>query len=280
MSGRLLAAGYQVTVFDTRADVVQASVAKGARAAASVAAVAAAVDTVLLSLPTPDVVESVCGQIAAAGGKVKTIVDLSTTGPRVAKRVAEAVRAKGITAMDSPVSGGIAGAVNGTLAVMVAGPRAQFDALEPMLKHIGKVFFIGEEPGMGQMMKLCNNFLSATAMAATAEAVVLGAKAGLDPKVMCDVINAGSGMNTASRDKFPKSVLPRSFDFGFATGLLWKDVRLCVDEAEALGVPMMVGGAVKQVWSLANRQLGPDSDFTEIAKLAEGWAGVQIPKKG
>ena len=109
---------------------------------------------------------------------------------------------------------------------------------------IGKVFFIGEKPGSAQTMKLANNFLSATAMVATSEAVVMGVKAGLDPAVMIDVINAGSGLNTASRDKFPRSVLPRSFDFGFATGLMVKDVRLALEEMKSLGLSMEVAEAV------------------------------------
>ena len=277
MANRMLAAGFQVTVFDTNAETVKALVAKGATAAASPVDLASKVATVLLSLPTPTVVEAVANAVSS-GTKVKTVIDLSTTGPRVAQKVAAALAAKGITGVDAPVSGGIAGAVKGTLAVMVACPKPLYETLAPMLGHIGKVFFIGEKPGMGQMMKLCNNLLSATAMAATSEAVVLGVKAGLDPAVMIDVINSGSGMNTASRDKFPKSVLPRTFDFGFTTGLLWKDVRLCVDEAEALGVPMMVGSAVKQMWLHANQQLGPDCDFTEIVKLPERWAGVVVKK--
>ena len=134
--------------------------------------------------------------------------------------------------LDSPVSGGVGGAEKGTLAVMVSGPRADFEAVKPALDVIGKVFFIGEKPGSAQTMKLANNLLSATAMVATSEAVVMGVKAGLDPDVMIDVINAGSGMNTASRDKFPRSILPRSFDFGFATGLMVKDVRLCARRDE------------------------------------------------
>ena len=104
----------------------------------------------------------------------------------------------------------------------------------------------------------------------------MGVKAGLDPQLMCEVINAGSGRNSATQDKFPRSVIPRSFDFGFATGLLYKDVRLCLEEAEALGVPMWVGAAVRQIWQFANAQLGPASDFTEIVKCVEEWAAVEV----
>ena len=159
---------------------------------------------------------------------------------------------------------------------MVSGPKGEFELLKPALDVIGKVFFIGEKPGAAQTMKLANNFLSATAIVATSEAVVMGVKAGLDPAVMIEVINAGSGMNTASRDKFPRAVLPRTFDFGFATGLSYKDVRLCVEEAEALGVPMVVGGAVREMLAVTRARFGAGSDFTYIAKVLEEWAGVEI----
>ncbi len=141
---------------------------------------------------------------------------------------------------------------------------------------IGKVFFIGEKPGSGQTMKLANNFLSATAMVATSEAVVMGVKSGLDPAVMVDVINAGSGMNTASRDKFPRAVLPRSFDFGFTTGLMVKDVRLAVEEMRSLGLSMEVAEAVGRLWEVIIRDQGAESDFTEAIKPIEKKAGVVV----
>jgi 3-hydroxyisobutyrate dehydrogenase-like beta-hydroxyacid dehydrogenase len=141
------------------------------------------------------------------------------------------------------------------------------------------VFFIGEKPGSAQTMKLANNFLSATAMVATSEAVVMGVKSGLDPAVMVDVINAGSGMNTASRDKFPRAVLPRTFDFGFATALMVKDVRLALDEMKSLGLSMEVAEAVGRLWEVVIREQGPDSDFTEAIKPIEKAAGVIVGGK-
>ena len=278
MALRLVAAGYELVVHDVRPESAAKLVAKGARAAASPAEVASAVDTVLLSLPTPPIVREVAAKVGG-GSKVKTVIDLSTTGATAAREIAAALAAKGITAVDSPVSGGVAGAVAGTLAVMVAGPRALCAELEPMLAVFGKVFFIGERPGMGQTMKLANNLLSATAMAATAEAVVFGVKSGLDPAVMCDVINAGSGRNTASMDKVPKQVITRKFAQGFATGLMYKDVRLCLEEAEAAGAPMPVSTAVRGMWARANDELGGDSDMTAIVQLLERAAGVVVKGK-
>ena len=282
MASRLLAAGYQLTVYDVRQEAVDALVAKGAQAAASPQAVGAAAATVLLSLPEPAIVRrAVLGADgvaagAAAGGAVKTIIDLSTTGAAAAREIAAALAAQGISAVDAPVSGGVSGAVNGTLAVMAACPRALFTQLEPMLAHLGRVFFIGENPGMGQTMKLANNLLSATAMAATSEAVAFGVKAGIDAALMIEVINAGSGRNTATEAKFPKAILPRSFDFGFTTGHMFKDVRLCLEEADAAGVPMPVAAAVRDLWRRTFDEMGGDSDFTNIAQVVERSVGVKI----
>jgi 3-hydroxyisobutyrate dehydrogenase-like beta-hydroxyacid dehydrogenase len=183
---------------------------------------------------------------------------------------------RGITAVDAPVSGGPAGARNGTLAVMIAGPRHLAEQLTQMLQVLGRTFFIGERPGMGQTMKLANNMLSATALAATSEALVMGVKAGLDAGVMLDVINAGSGRNSASQDKLPRCVLPRKFDFGFTLALLHKDVRLGLEQAAALGLPMPVGSTVGQMLMLAMATEGADADITTIVRMVERWTGVEV----
>jgi 3-hydroxyisobutyrate dehydrogenase-like beta-hydroxyacid dehydrogenase len=181
--------------------------------------------------------------------------------------------------IDCPVSGGVGGAAKGTLAVMVSGPKAEVDAVKDVLAVFGTVFVIGEKPGMAQTMKLANNVLSATTMAATAEAVAMGVKAGLDPAIMIDVINAGSGRSRASDQKFPQSILPRTFNYGFATGLMLKDVRLAVAEAKDLGVPNDVISKVLDAWETTNTEYGADSDFTSIVKMVEERAGVTIGKK-
>jgi 3-hydroxyisobutyrate dehydrogenase-like beta-hydroxyacid dehydrogenase len=214
-----------------------------------------------------------------AGKRAKIFVDLSTTGPRTTAIVTAGLAEKGIATIDAPVSGGVPGAKKGTLAVMASGPSALVGRLEPLLSIFGKIFYVGERPGMGQAMKLANNLLSATAMAITSEAMVMGVKAGLDPKLMIDVINWGTGRNTATETKFPQQILPRTFAQGFATGLMYKDVRLCLEEAEALQVPMWVGSAVRMLWQLANSERGPDSDFTEIVRCVEAWAGVEVASR-
>jgi 3-hydroxyisobutyrate dehydrogenase-like beta-hydroxyacid dehydrogenase len=280
IGGRLLDAGYRLVVNDTRVDAIEALGGLGAMPATSPSEVASAADTVLLSLPTPDVVESVVlGESGVAqGSRVRTIVDLSTTGPRTAKRIAEKLSGTGVTWIDAPVSGGVGGAKAGTLAVMASGPREVFERLQPMLKVIGKPFFIGEEPGLAQMMKVVNNLLSGSAMAISAEAVAIGVKAGLDAATMIDVINAGSGRNSATLEKFPRSILNRRFDYGFAAGLMLKDIRLCLDEAEALGLSMPVANAVRALWQRTIDTLGPESDFTRIVETVEKDAGVVVGK--
>lgn len=276
---RLLEAGHTVHVYDPSAQAMAIAVQRGAKPAASAAAVADAADIVLASLPTPDIVRAaVLGEAGLAAGKRATVViDLSTTGPRTAAAIAAELAQEGrITLVDSPVSGGVAGAEKGTLACMVSCPRAVFERVEPVLKVFGKLFFVGEQPGLGQTLKLANNLLSAAALAATCEVMAMGVKAGLDPQTMLDVINVSSGRNSATQDKFPRAILPRTFDVAFSTGLLFKDVRLCLEEAEAIGVPMVVGGAVRQMLSIANSTYGAGSDCSEMVKLLEGWAGVEV----
>ena len=282
MARRLIEAGHQLTVFDTSKQAIDRLVALGAQAAASPKDIADRCETVLASLPSLQAsLEVGTGAGGVIEGKrIKRFVDLSTVGSGMAVRIHDLLAKRNIVQIDCPVSGGVGGAEKGTLAVMVSGPEADFEALKPALAVIGKVFFIGEKPGSAQTMKLANNFLSATAVVATSEAVVMGVKSGLDPHVMIDVINSGSGMNTASRDKFPRAILPRSFDFGFATGLMVKDVRLFLEEAKSLGMSMEVAEAVGRLWEVVIRETGAESDFTTVIKPIEKAAGVVVGGKG
>jgi 3-hydroxyisobutyrate dehydrogenase-like beta-hydroxyacid dehydrogenase len=278
MARRLTEAGHHLVVFDTRKEAIDKLTALGAKAAASPKDVADRVETVLASLPSLQAsLEVATGNGGVIEGKrVKRFVDLSTVGSHMAVRIHDLLANKNIVQLDSPVSGGVGGAEKGTLAVMVSGPRADFELIKPALEAIGRPFFIGEKPGSAQTMKLANNLLSATAVAATSEAVVMGVKSGLDPGIMIDVINVGSGMNTASRDKFPRAILPRSFDFGFTTAMMVKDVRLFLDEAKALGMSMEVAEAVGRLWEVVIREMGAESDFTSAIKPIEAAAGVVV----
>ena len=281
MARRLVEAGHRLVVNDTRPEAVTRLTDMGAQAATSPAEIADKVETVIASLPTPDIVHAVATGPGGVieGQRVRRFIDTSTTGSAMAKRIFARLAERDIVQIDSPVSGGVTGAAKGTLAVMASGPRQEVSIVEPALAVFGKVFFIGEQPGDGQTMKLANNFLSATAMAATAEAMVMGVKAGLDPRVMLDVINSGTGRNTATEHKFPKIILPRTFDLGFTNGLMIKDVKLCLSEAGNLGVPMQVAEAVMRLLQQACDEMGADADLTTIVQPLEHRTGVEVRAK-
>ncbi|GFG86331.1 NAD(P)-dependent oxidoreductase [Mycolicibacter algericus] len=279
MAGRLAAAGRELVVYDTRGEVINRASKFGAHAASSPQQVADRAEIVLASLPSLQASSAVVEAVAeavAGGANTKLFIDLSTVGSAVAQRNHTTLQARGVAALDAPVSGGVGGASQGSLAIMVSGPRAAFDAAEALLDELGRPVFVSEKPGAAQTMKLVNNLMAATTLAATAEVMVMGVKAGLDPQVMIDVLDAGSGGTHASRDKFPKAVLPRTFDYGFATGLMVKDVRLYLDEAGALGLPSQLADAVAALWESTLRDEGPESDFTSIVKVLESAAGVTV----
>jgi len=222
-------------------------------------------DTVFLSLPDGPVSVAVAGELAAMKDPaVSVVIDLSTIGLEAAKEAARTLAGAGITYIDAPVSGGQTGAKAGTITVMWAGPADVLESHRDVMMSIAKnLFHVGDEAGQGQAVKLLNNFLSATAMAATSEAVAFGLSQGLDMKTLLDVVNVSTGRNTATDDKFPNRILTGTYDAGFKTGLLTKDVGLFLDNAKAAGTPVAVAETVAQLWRRADKAL-PDSDFTRI----------------
>jgi 3-hydroxyisobutyrate dehydrogenase-like beta-hydroxyacid dehydrogenase len=278
MACRLIGGDHGVIAFDTNTAALERVVALGAHAASSPKDVADRADTVLASLPSPVVSLQVATGTGGVieGARVKRYVDLSTVGRQTAMQIHDRLAEHDIVAIDSPVSGGVSGAQKGALAIMVSGPRDEFETIRTTLEAMGRPFYIGEQPGSAQTMKLANNILAANVLAATAEVVVMGVKSGLDPGVMIEVLNAGSGGTSASRDKFPRAILPRTFDYGFATGLMVKDVRLYLDEAKALGVPVDVAETIGRLWEATARDEGPESDFTSVIKPFEKAAGVTV----
>ena len=279
ISEAIAAGGHALTVHDRDAGALEAAVAAGAVAAPSARAVADAAEVVFVSLPTPDVVREVaCGDDGlAGGGAMRTYVDLSTTGAAVAAEVAANLGSRGVDVLDAPVSGGVAGARARTLAVIAAGEPHVFERIRPLLELFGgNVFHVGEAPGQGQTAKLLNNLLSATATTITSEAVSMGVAAGLDPATLLEVFNAGTGRNMATAQKFPAHVLTRRFDSGFRLELMAKDLELCMAEARGRQIPMVLGGLVQQIWTLARTESASDADHTEIVRLFERWAGVEI----
>lgn len=277
----LLRAGERVVLFDTREEALQSFAGReGAMPARSPADVADRAETVMVSLPTPDVVRSVVTdeQQGLIGGRaIRTFIDLSTTGVEVSGQLAGATSAAGISYLDAPVSGGVRGARAGTLAVFAAGPSEVFDRAAPLFAPFAKtVLRVGDQPGQGQIAKLLNNLLSATAVTITSEALTVGVRAGLEPEALLEAFNSGSGRNTATEQKFPNSVLTRRFDSGFRLELMLKDVRLCLQEARRERVPMILGAAVEQLWTAAAAESEPAWDHTEFVRMYERWSGVEI----
>ena len=279
MAARLLDAGHPLCVHDALPDAVNALVEAGARGAATPREVADRAATVLVSLPSPAVVREVAlGETGLLGGAaLRRYVDLSTTGPQVAEEVGARLAEAGLECVDAPVSGGPTGAAAGTLTIMLAGRQGALDAVRPLLGALGSsLFVVGERPGQGQLAKVINNLLSASAIAITAEAVALGVRGGLDPETLVEVVGASTGSSNAVLDKFPNQVLTRRFDQGFRLALMTKDVRLCLDEARRREVPMVLGAAVEQLWGLALREADEDADCTAIVKMIEGWSDTTI----
>ncbi|MBN9506704.1 MAG: NAD(P)-dependent oxidoreductase [Altererythrobacter sp.] len=260
-------------VHDISPAAVDALVMKGAKAAGSAEALGRQCDVVFMSLPTPAIVRAAAGEVIA-GGSPRIVCDLSTSGPQLAQELHALLAPLGVASFDAPVSGGIRGAEQGTLAIMVGGPQALYPELEPLLRAIGNPFFLGETPGAGQVAKLANNLLSLAAIATTAEAMTLAIKAGLDPARMIEVLNAGTGANSATRDKWPRAVLPRTFDFGFSAQLSLKDTRLALAEAQAMGVPLPTGERLATLLDRVLATYGDAADFTAMAKVIEADAGL------
>ena len=276
---RLLAAGYDLTVFDINPAMVERLQEKGAKVAQSSLEIGQTCEVVLLCLPMPAAVAEVAtGKDGVMhGAAVKVIIDLSTTGPSVTGEVAAAVQAKGIDFLGAPVSGGTVAAEKGTLTLMISGRESLVQEMDPIFKTLGKnLFYLGADPTLGQTMKLVNNTLCAVGMVASCEALVYGAKAGLDAKLMLDVLNVSSGRSFATLEKIPQCVLNREFPTRFTTELIHKDIKLCIEEAEKLGAPMLVSQAARSFLAFAITQGDGKKDYAHTIKHFEGWAGVEF----
>ncbi len=263
MCARLAEAGYELIVFDAAGTRARAPVK--AAAASGIEEVAQKAATVFLSLPDGDVSLAVIDRIIEApASKVERVIDLSTVGLDASRLAHGRLREAGIGFIDAPVSGGVGGAKAGTLSVMWAGSAADLGAGAEAFSIFGSnVAHVGEEPGQGQAMKLLNNFLSATAMAATSEAIAFGLSQGLDMGTMLAILNVSTGQNTATNDKFPNRIQTGTFDAGFALALMAKDVALYAQCVRAAGVSNRLGELMEATWNEAHKAM-PGSDFTRI----------------
>lgn len=268
MAGRLVAAGYHVIGYDIAG--TDGRLPEGVNRAATIAELATQADIICLSVPDGAASLDVCTQIASTTERrTQTVIDLSTIGIAAARACAATLDAENVTYIDAPVSGGVAGARAGSLAMMVGAPAASFASVEPILAvFASQRFRVGDAAGQGQAMKLLNNYVSAAALAATCEATVFGARLGLDLPMMVDVLNASSGRSAASQDKFPRSVVPRTYDFGFSAALMTKDVTLYLESAQSADVPHDAAAAIAALWQRFTA-LNPAADFTALHRFLE-----------
>lgn len=275
MTQRLLAAGHTVHVFNRSRAAVDSLVAEGATAADSAAQVAQRAEVVMSALPTPDSVQSVYAEMAAAARAGQIYIDHSTVGPGLNRACAEQLKAHGADFLDAPVSGGPAGAQAGTLTVMVGGEQAVFDTALPVLQAFGKNIRLCGAVGAGQVVKLINQLLVGVHTSAIAEAAVFGARFGADPQVVLDLLGTSFGGSTMMTRNMPR-FMSRDFSGATPVNLILKDLGLIHDEAKAGGVPLLLGALAEQRFSEARARGMGDEDMAALVKLWEEPAGVNV----
>ena len=278
MCRHLIEAGHMVLVYDVNPSHMARMVSLGAQPAESPKAVAQACNIVFSSLPGPREIEQVAlganGIIAAARPGL-IFVDLSTNSPTVAKRVCAALAAQGITMLDAPVSGGVAGAERGSLAVMVGGDTQAFETCKPLLQHIGAHIFHVGEIGSGSVAKLVNNMLAFVNAVTAYEGMLLGVKAGVDPQIIHDIVQVGSGASSAMR-AFPQKIFAGDFAPGFMIDLAHKDLRLALELGDELSVPLMMGSVCINFLREARANGRGGDDLCGLMRRMEEHLGIEV----
>jgi 3-hydroxyisobutyrate dehydrogenase-like beta-hydroxyacid dehydrogenase len=276
MARNLLKAGFDVVVYDTQQDRLESLAEAGARAASSAREVADRAEIVMVCLNTIEAGHAVAKEVA--GGKaVRIYVDMSTTGPSVAADIRAHFDGTEIVMLDAPVSGHISKAVDGSLTVIVSGSREAAEQVRPAFEAMGEnIFYIGDIAGGGQMMKLANNYLNNVQAIATSEAITMGIKFGLDPKIMFDVLNVSTGRNSQTSGKLRDAVLSREFAGGANMKISHKDISLAVEEAESLGSPALTGALVRGIFAEALAKGGDKERSSAIFKYVAAKAGLDF----
>lgn len=272
MAGRLLDAGHELWIYDVREEAMRPLIERQARRAATPKELADACDTVVISLPTLAIFRRALeGEKGLLAGKaMKTLINTCTVGSPFVKEISELCGSQTVTVIDAPISGGVAGARDGTLAVMVSGDPGTVTELMPVFRTWGKTIVVaGDAPGAAQVMKLTNNMLCAVAFVATSEAMTMSGKAGIPPEAMLQILNNGTGRNFATMQLFPQAVLPGTFNFGATIEILMKDVDLAIEQGEDLGVPMWVCQAVRLVLKHGVYQGRTQQDLSRIVQIIE-----------
>ena len=278
MAGYLVKSGYAVTGYDVSAERLEAAARAGVTRAGSAALAAGAADVVLSSLPHPAAVRDAYlggGGIVAAARSGATLIDLSTVDPDTWKDVARAAGERGLACLDAPVSGGPAEAGSGRLVFLVGGEAAVLDRCRPILATLGSEIHHVGPLGSAQVVKIVNNVMTMGNVAVAAEAMVLGVKAGLDPKRLFDILSTSGGRSHHFLKRFP-NVLAGDFAPRFSIALSRKDLGLAARLAESLGVPMLTTAVVRQVYEAAAAAGLDGRDMVAVTELFERWAGVQV----
>ncbi len=272
MCRQLLAGGYTVWVYDANPEATGRLEETAARPASSLRELAGETEVIFLSLPNSEIVEEVVlGREGLAGGlsPEQTVIDLSSSKPLRTRALAERLAARGVRMLDAPVSGGVARARDGTLAIMVGGEEEVYEEHRGLLGHFGeKVFYMGDH-GAGHLTKALNNLLSATTLVSASEAVLLGMEGGLDPERFIEVVNVSTGRSNSTEAKFPNYILNRAFDAGFSTEFYDKDVSTALETAAEYDFPVTVGSAVGSIWRQAVEEGYGPKDHTEIYAFLE-----------
>lgn len=277
MVRNLARAGFRLALLDARPGAA-AALGLHAELPADAAALGARCRVAVTMLPDGAVVrEVVLGERGLVAGLApgSVVIDMSSSSPMGTRALGEALAERGISLVDAPVSGGVKRAVDGSLAIMAGGEPAVIARCRPVLAAMGRQIFATGPLGSGHAMKALNNYVSAAGLAAAAEAVLAGSRFGLDPQTIVGVLNASTGKNNSTENKFPQFILPRTFASGFSLGLMVKDLRTALDVAHATGTPAPLAESVVAAWADAERLLGPGADHTAVVQyweaLAEGW---------
>jgi 3-hydroxyisobutyrate dehydrogenase-like beta-hydroxyacid dehydrogenase len=279
MTRRLVEAGYKVMTYDIDPEALKRARDLGAETRSSPKELALYCNPIITMLPDSPIIEKVVlgeGGIIEGAQKDGVLIDMSTAYPMSTIMLSKQLGKKGMRMLDAPVAGGVSGAEQGSLTIMVGGDSRLVEQCRPLFQVLGKKLFHMGETGAGHIMKAANNFLSACYMAATSEAVALATKAGLNPRKVVEVLQVSSGKSNASDVKFPKFVLRRTFADGFRTELFYKDLDITTRLSRELQVPMLVANTVQQLYGLALSQGYGSKGHTSIAHMIEEWARVKM----
>ena len=277
MATRLLEASYPLAVADTSDAALAPFRERGVACATSGGALPG--DVVITMLPTDaHVHEALLGPGGALERGRRVAIDMSSARPAGTLATAAQLAERGVAMLDAPVSGGVPRAKTGELITMVGGPADVVARYTPVLEAMCKTVQRVGESGAGHTMKALNNFLSSVALWASAEALLVGARAGLDPKTMVEVWSKGTASSHAVQVKLPLAMLPRTFDYGFSIGLLAKDLHIAGEIARGFDLPMPMLASAENQWELAKHELGAQADYTAVLLLLEKWGGFSVPK--